>query len=337
MLNLSKIFNRLFIAVLLSGLFDACKNDDSSPENKFPARKVSSIFIDGQGVVWAGTDIGILSYWNNEWTSFESLNTGEVVDIADQKANSGSQLWLATANSAQLADYKVNEITSAKLHTTSTSGLIDNQISAVLTDAVETSWFATPTGISLLNKDKWYSEDGFGDLELHPVISMAAKSDGWIFAGTTGLGVGRFKYDSEIDGISGASYYNTEWTTLPSDTILCIYVDKNNGQWFGTPKGVAFHAVWETKKEWKVYSVSNGLINNRVQAITADAAGKLWFGTASGISSFDGQIWKNYTVADGLGNPCVNDIAIDGEGAIWFATNNGISVLDNFIWKTFTK
>lgn len=334
MLNSSKIFNRVIIAIVFLGLFYACKNDDPSPENKFPASKVSSIFIDGQGVVWAGTDIGIISYWNNEWTSFESLNTGAVVDIA---AGSGNQLWLATAKGAQLADFKLNEITSAKLHTTSTSGLIDNRISALLTDAVEANWFATPKGISLLIKEKWYSEDGFGDLELYPVISMATKSDGWIFAGTSGQGVDRYKYDSGIDAISGASNYTAAWTGLPSDTILCIYVDKDNRQWFGTPRGLAFHAVWETKKEWKKYFVSDGLISNRVQAITADAAGKIWVGTDLGVSSFDGQIWKNYTVTDGLLNSSVNDIAIDSKGAVWFATNGGISVLEGTKWKSFSK
>lgn len=325
---------RFLLVIFLAGIFFACKTDNPVPENKFPAQKAHSIFIDQQGVVWAGTEIGVVSFWNGNWKNFESLNNGEVLDIAP---GSGNQLWLATAKGAQLADYKADKISSTKLYTTTSSGLIDNRISAVLADALTTNWFATTKGISILNKDKWYSEDGLGDLQVHPVICMAAKSDGWIFAGTTGMGVGRFKYDSGVDGISGASYYTSDWTSLPSDTILCIYVDQSNRQWFGTPHGVAFHAVWETKKEWKTYSTSDGLISNRVQAITEDAAGKLWFGTDLGASSFDGQNWKNYRIADGLGNPCVNDIAVDAKGAVWFATNGGISVLDGGQWKNYSK
>ena len=334
-------FRRLYklsVAFLLFGLFYACKPDNPLPESKFPANKVNSIYIDAQGVVWAGTDIGLINYWNGNWKSFDTLNTGEVVDIASQANKTNMQLWLATAKGAVLAEYKSGEILSTSLFTSTSSGILDNKISAVITDAINANWFATPIGLSILNTNSWYTRDEYGDLVLHPVISMAAKSDGWIFAGTTGLGVGRFKYDpSGIDGISGASYYNTEWSGLPSDTVLSIYVDKNNKQWFGTPKGVAFHAVWETKKEWKTYSVADGLVNNRVQAIAKDAAGNMWFGTANGVSYFDGLTWKNYSVADGLINQNVNDIAIDAKGAVWFATNGGISVLEGTIWRSFSK
>ena len=266
--ELYKYSNRLINVLLSFVLFYACKPDNPLPESKFPANKVNSIYIDAQGVVWAGTDIGLVSYWNGNWKSFENLNTGEVVDVARQSSNTTTQLWLATAKGAMLAEYKADEILTSSLYTSASSGILDNKISAVITDAINANWFATPIGLSILNTNSWYSRDEYGDLVLHPVISMAAKSDGWIFAGTTGLGVGRFKYDpSGIDGISGASYYNTEWSGLPSDTVLSIYVDKNNKQWFGTPKGVSFHAVWETKKEWKTYSVANGLINNRVRQL----------------------------------------------------------------------
>ncbi len=324
-----------FFTFVILILIQACNPDTPLPENKFPANKVMSICIDKSGVVWAGTDIGVISFWNDQWTSFDKLNTGEVHDISKQA--SGSNLWLATSRGAELAEVKLNLITSTTLFTKSSSSLMDNKIYAVVVNSLNESWFATPKGLSIFKENKWYSSDNYGDLVINPVISMGAKSDGWIFTGTTGLGVGRYKYDSDIDGITGASNYNTDWTSLPSDTILSIYVDANNKQWYGTPNGAAFHGDWETKKAWTRYSVSNGLINKRVQAITGDSTGHIWFGTAAGVSYFDGQTWKSYTVADGLLNPSVNDIAIDANGSIWFATNGGISIFDGLVWKSFSK
>jgi ligand-binding sensor domain-containing protein len=329
-----------FATISLFVIFSSCSKDDSNSGNKFPIKKVNSIIIDKQSVVWAGTDIGLISYWNNEWKSFEELNTGEVFDISMVNAGtvSGTSFWLATSMGAQLAEYKSDVILSASLFTSTSSGLEDNNISAVLNDALDVNWFATSSGLSYLNQNIWYFHDEFGDLKLYPVISMAAKSDGWIFAGTTGLGVGRFKYNpADADGITGASYYNMEWSGLPSDTILSIYIDGNNNQWFGTPNGVAYHEVWETKKGWKVYTVKDGLINNRVQAISGDTAGHIWFGTAAGVSYFNGLTWENYNETDGLINPKVNDIAIDANGTIWFATDSGISVLEGTHWKSFSK
>lgn len=337
MQNLPKILRISVFTFLSIVLFYSCEHDTPEIVAEFPANKVKSVFIDKSDVVWAGTDIGIISFWKNKWTSFENLNIGEVNDISQLASGSNSYLWLTTESGAQFAEYKLNSIISTNLYTKDMSGILDNRVSAVLCDSISTSWFATPMGISVFKDNLWYSRTDFGDLEIYPVISLAEGSNGWIFAGTKGLGVGRFKYDSGVDGISGASYYNTEWTSLPSDTILCIYVDEKNQQWFGTPNGVAFHAAWETKKGWKVYSVSDGLINNRVQSIIGDRNGHMWFGTAEGVSYFDGKTWKNYTITDGLVDPSVNDIAIDTDGNIWFATNRGISSFDGSKWKNFSK
>ena len=329
----------LSFAMMTGILLNSCEKDKPVSEIKFPATKVMALFIDDSGIVWAGTDVGIISYFKGRWTTYtnKAFPAGIVNDIAFRKVNNSSEIWLATSNGIAVANYNQDIITSAVSYTNSSSGLLDNEVGAVLTDAQGSPWFATSKGLSILKGSKWYSETGLGDLAMNKAISLGAKSDGWIFAGTNGKGVGRFKYDESIDGITGASYYNTDWTGLPSDTILSVFVDQNNKQWFGTTRGVAFHSEWETKIGWTVYSIKDGLINDRVQSITGDNKGKMWFGTPVGISVFDGTNWTKYTTADGLNNPCVNDIAIDPSGNIWFATNGGISTFDGTIWVSYSK
>jgi ligand-binding sensor domain-containing protein len=298
-----------------------------------------SLYIDNTGIVWAGTDVGLISYWNEKWTSYKNINQlpqGEVYDIVSQSSNPGFGLWLATANGARFAKTISNNITDVSSYIMDSSGLLDNRINALVIDSMNSRWFATPKGLSIFKGNTWYSETSFDDLVLYPVVSLAAKSDGWIFAGTMGKGVGRFKYDAGIDGITGASYYNTDWTSLPSDTILSIYVDNMNRQWFGTPNGLAFHASWQTKLNWTTFSVKDGLINNHVQCIMGDN-NNLWVGTAAGVSCYNGVTWKSYSSSDGLGNLSINDIAIDQKGTVWFATNGGISTFDGKSWKNFSK
>jgi len=340
MSNFFKLFGLILFSVFSGTLICSCENDKTDPVNTFPATRVISVFIDSSGIVWAGTDVGIISYYEGEWTSYENIKNspkGDVSDIEFQNDNNRSEIWLATSNGAIAANYILEVITSATVYTKELSGLLDNKVNDIRVNAQGELWFATAMGLSIFRGSKWYSETAWGDLVTNPAISLDSRNDGWIFAGTSGLGVARFKFDESIDGITGASYYNTDWTGLRSDTILCIYVDQNNHQWFGTTEGVAYHADWETKTGWESFSVENGLINNHVQAVAEDKNGLIWFGTANGVSSLDGDKWKNYSTADGLINPCVNDIEVGADGTIWFATDGGISAFNGVLWKNFTR
>ena len=335
-----KVFGLILFSVFPLTLIFSCENEKTEPLDKFPATRVMSVFIDPSGIVWAGTDMGIISYFEGEWTSYESIKNlpaGEVSEIEFQKDNNSTEIWMATSNGAIVANYIHKVITSVTIYTRELSGLLDNNINDILVNAQGERWFATEKGLSIFRGSKWYTETAWGDLITNPAISLDSRNDGWIFAGTNGLGVARFKFDESIDGITGASYYNKDWTGLRSDTILCIYVDQDGHQWFGTTAGVAFHSDWETKIGWTAFSVEDGLINNHVQAIVKDNNGLIWFGTADGVSSLDGDKWKSYTTADGFINPCVNDIDVGDDGTIWFATNGGLSAFNGVIWKNYTR
>ena len=327
-------------ALFLLIQFYSCETDNTDLTVNFPATRVLSIYIDESDIVWAGTEAGIISSVNGKWKTYKDIKkipAGLVNDITFRNSVDGPEIWMATSNGACNVRYNTNSIISATSYTKDISGLLDDRIKSVLVDAYDAVWFATPLGLNIYIGTKWYAETSWGDLAINPVSSLGAGSDGWIYAGTKGQGVGRFKYDESIDGITGASYYDTDWSGLPSDTILAVYLDRNENQWFGTPNGVAFHSEWETKIGWEVYSTVDGLVNNRVQAIIEDTNGVLWFGTAAGISSFDGEIWKSYNVSDGLADQCVNDIAVASDGTIWFATNNGISTFDGATWESYSR
>jgi ligand-binding sensor domain-containing protein len=340
MSDFSKLSGLILFSVLSGILFFSCENDKTDQGTKFPANRVMSIFVDPSGIVWAGTDVGIISYSEGVWTSYKSIKNlpaGNVYEIEFHDDNISSEIWLATSNGAIAANYALGVITSATVYTSELSGLLDNRINDIKVNAQGERWFATATGLSVSRENKWYSETAWGDLVSNQAISLDSRNDGWIFAGTVGLGVARFKFDESIDGITGASYYNTDWSGLRSDTILCIYVDKDGHQWFGTTQGVAYHTDWETKIGWEAFSVEDGLINNHVQAVAEDSNGLIWFGTANGVSSFDGEKWKSYSTSDGLINPSVNDIAIGEDGTVWFATNGGVSAFNGVSWKNFSR
>jgi ligand-binding sensor domain-containing protein len=163
-----------------------------------------------------------------------------------------------------------------------------------------------------------------------PIISMAASIRGdSLYVGTAGAGVTRV-YRNDVDGISGASSYG-KWASIimPSNYVCSIYIAPDGTQWFGTDKGIARHAGSKTLENWSVYTTDEGLIDNFVQAITADKDRNLWFGTKNGISVFDGSDWTAYTKDNGLSSNNILCLGSDSDGIIWIGTSDGVNCFKN--------
>jgi len=68
-----------------------------------------------------------------------------------------------------------------------------------------------------------------------------------------------------------------------------------------------------------------GLSSNKINCITQDKFGFIWFGTEDGISRYDGVRFKIYKTEQGLIDNYVNSIACDPEnGNLWIGTRQGI-------------
>ena len=328
----------IFLTGIVQVILSSCKPDQVEPDG-FPAVRIFSLYIDPSGIIWAGSDAGLISFDGENWMihRMKGFSESNIREFAYQLSGPEKGLWMASSEGALSANTVMNEISSIVSYKEEEGKLLDNDLQSVVLDSLGAKWFASRLGLSILKDSQWLSEDEYGDFIRYPVISLGAASNGWIFAGTAGIGVGRYKLNEEINAITGASLYDKEWSGLKSDTILSIHIDDDNSQWFGTTHGVAFHKNWETKIGWENYDTCHGLIHNRVQCIERGNDGNIWFGTPVGITSFDGETWISFSESDGMGNQEVNDIAIDEAGRIWLATNNGISVFDGSQWTVYKR
>src|SRR5262245_4700834 len=71
------------------------------------------------------------------------------------------------------------------------------------------------------------------------------------------------------------------------------------------------------------FGIQDGLGDSRVNCSLQDDKGYLWFGTAEGLSRFDGRRFTTYGTRHGLGSPEITGVAIDGRGRLWVATWGG--------------
>ncbi len=137
---------------------------------------------------------------------------------------------------------------------------------------------------------------------------------------------------------------------LPDNKVRDIAFDADGHAWIATYKsGVSvfngqswsYYTAGERFYDWQenhFVPTADGLADDDVQAILPLPDGRVWFGTAGGISLLVDHLWQHYTyAADGLASNAVEALAVDSAGNTW-ATHlaEGISRFDGQTWTIYT-
>ena len=210
----------------------------------------------------------------------------------------------------------------------------------------------TPIGITYNNLE---ANTGSFDLYINipSVVSVPSQDNWWGTTNTTTIGGRIFDYLDDFNKgqaafasvLSGpdqtAPGYVRSVTVLP-DTTLGIQTGTFQVQ-FSKPMDMNYAPSMEfysTKKgTWSQYNTSNSsLPNNWIASIAIESNGTKWFGTGSGVASFDGTNWRVYNRSNsGLPIDTIGAVAIDPNGTKWFVVSTiGVASFDGTTWKTYT-
>ena len=94
-------------------------------------------------------------------------------------------------------------------------------------------------------------------------------------------------------------------------------------------------------QNWTTYTTSNGLGDNRINALYVTHSGDVWVSHTSSptarLSRFSGGIWKIFSYSDVPGD-AVNQISAitdDTSNNVWIAAGNTVFRFDEITWKSF--
>ncbi len=93
--------------------------------------------------------------------------------------------------------------------------------------------------------------------------------------------------------------------------------------------------VFSQVRNFRNYSVDDGLPFVQVSTLHQDINGYLWSGAYGGLSKFDGKAFVNYSPRHGLSDHTVNAIASGKDGIVWIGTVGGISRFDGNKFTTY--
>ena len=191
-----------------------------------------------------------------------------------------------------------------------------------------------------IDKATWYStpRDHFnalgyklpfeGDLLLKGITSDR-NHHLWIATDHNGL----LMFDHETRSVRQFLYNRNDISSVPDNSIQCLYVDSLGALWIGTYKnGIAYYSPSEQKFE-TIYL-------GDICTITQDAAGLLWCGSNdSGIITYNPITGDKQTIdksQSGLGSNTVVSSLTASDGSLWFGTyNGGLAHYSGGSWKIY--
>lgn len=140
------------------------------------------------------------------------------------------------------------------------------------------------------------------------IFAFAFDRENRPWVGTYGGGLSRF---------DGKNWINLNTPQGLADAFVFDILFAGDTAWIATWSGInRIKSDGHSRADWQTYTVENtgkGLIDNWVYAIETDAKGRLWFGTESGLSMFDGKTWRSWNHDAGLGAP-YSAVAGDNQG-----------------------
>lgn len=276
-----------------------------------------------QGRVAVGTYGGGMSLFDartGKWETFnitEGMGDAFVYDFLQMK---NGDIWIATWSGVNRVEGgALRDRSKWELHTVeSTNGGLPNDWVYGLAEGKNGEvWLATEGGMARYADGKWENWNharGLGaDYELVK-DAIDYKND----PSQQSSHHAKQKQEMGLEGVSVA--YNPNY-------VISLQVTADGTVWAGTWGGglARFDG-----KQWKNYTVADGLPSNHVFMLHNDRKGRLWIGTGRGLARLgkDGK-FSVMTTKDGLLSDAVFSMATGPAGDLWVGSFGGVAHIRN--------
>jgi ligand-binding sensor domain-containing protein len=259
------------------------------------------------GAIWAGTfGNGLARFDGSSWRSFTTKDGLPGNYIVAQTVTSLGELWFTTQKDNSLEDAHF-------AHFDGTNWIIEKgtafqRLVTLPDDSIVGVYNAPPVGGIYFNSQLGvFDGQNWSDLGVYPgewVDAITIAPDGVIWFATRDS---VYRYENNIWEELIPPWAGRDFTPVSS-----MAVSTENVAWFGFSRYAAFdldpcgsrsdsveeRGVYRYDgKTWTHFTTEDGLVDNKICAISLDLSGNVWFGSFDkGVSRFDGENWTSYIV-----------------------------------------
>lgn len=329
------------------------KYQDLSNPNFFKATVVHCLFEDNEGVLWLGTESGLLSIGHNNGfpKKYDIDRSGgternshslshELVKSVNQDLY--GNMLVGTLGGLNILDKSSGEITIFPVNTDIDHSLNSSFINDIYCDEYGNVWIGTAKGglnkYNLHQKPFFYmhhTNDNEKSLS-HNIVNSIGEDDHNIWIGTAGGGLNR--YNKATKKISHYTYDLTDPTTISLDYISSIACDKSQSQvWLGTWGHGINQADLSSNSntiDFKTHlfdRTSPESPNTYISSSINDRKGNLWVASPNGIVIYEAETKMFHTLdldmAVGAPIKGIGCLLFDRDDNLWVGTTSGLRMM----------
>ena len=315
---------------------------------------VWSLFIDGAGIIWVGTEGGGLNRYDPTTETFThyrhrqddpaSLSNDTVTFLGTDKQGG---FWVGTLGGGlNKFDPQTGRFTTFQYNKADPNSLSNNTVWSVTEDEAGAYWIATEVGLNYYDP-KGHRFDLYRSNPMNPnslssnfVMSFHEDASGVLWIGTVGGGLNKF--DRRQGTFVHYRHDPADPNTLLTDNIQGLIRDAGGKLWVASFNGGISHFDPDTETFTHFSHDDNdpdSLISNSTYDFLEASDGSVWIATQGGLSRLDPQTntFSNFTSKENhLSDAVVEDVYEDSRGIIWVSTDNGLNKFDPAS-QTFTN
>ncbi|HBL29108.1 MAG TPA: hypothetical protein DD490_19930, partial [Acidobacteria bacterium] len=232
----------------------------------------------------------------------------------------------------------------------SRDGLSQNTVNAMGQSRDGYLWIATRTGLVRFDGARFVLYNASEAVE-----ELVSDPSGRVWAGFTGGEL----LSLEVSG----GQQPVSWSRRPGDRVHALFAEPGGVLWAGTSRGLARQIgrrlepvvlpelpgsvvvtalvretggpLWigtagrgllrSTPTGGRLFTVRDGLPDDRIGALAAGPGGELWVGTPRGLARLREGRWTRFTTADGLPSDVIHALLRDRDGNLWVGTRRGLA------------
>jgi signal transduction histidine kinase/ligand-binding sensor domain-containing protein len=292
-----------------------------------PSNDTGPVIQDHDGTIWVGTlGAGLSRFDGRRFSVLTTRNGLASNQIGALATDAQDNLWVGT-------DRGLNRLRNGRVEAafTTAQGLPANDIKSILSDARGRLWIGTSAGPAMFQEGVFIRPRG---LSLNqPVLAMGEDNAGRLYLATA----------NSVQIFEDGKLRELLQDNAPIRTVDAFYRDRDGLMWMGMIGG-GMRMVADGKIS--SFFMRDGLFDNEIYGIAADAQDRLWMACSKGIFSVPRAdllrfakgdlkriVSSPYSPTDALRviecKPGVQPaVSLMNNGDLWFSTIRGLIVLD---------
>ncbi len=308
-----------------SGLYTLEKGEVNKAEG-FPEIEVFSLLYYAEIGVLAGTNKGVIRYYKGSPIFFSQ----NILDknIFCMTYGIGEQCWAGSGAGIIGLDFQKTEagIKVSSQPLTSKKWSNKTVVKAACKDDEGNLWFGTEgEGVFKIRKGLFQTLSEAEGMNSNIAKSFIEAENNVFWISTTNNGINIFTpIDLRTDNTRAFSFLTTE-QGLSGNDICYSYKDSKNRFWFATYQHGVTCIYPDEKKE--TFDKYKGLTSNQTYCISEDKNGKIWIGTETGVSIWDGVQFDTLSTENGLISNTIYAIYHDSKRNVWLGSAAGLTCM----------